>query len=399
MCKRLLGVTLLLVLASNLCWAQYRFRGTFYPLRWGQTEGSQDLITPVNALWNPLCVKMGTSWSAYLDGARNVLGWKVSDARLRSVVDGTVYFTVIDAGVGNLRSPGQAYPLPDLPAQVDHALLEISYVIYYWGSWGPTSYLTPIYSSEVFIVLDAPKAPMSPAWVSVLRISCRWARGESTEERAARKLTERLHKEGNYNGGQLAYTRLPPDSDTGEDFYLRAFLKDDLGEGPYWGQCNDFADFLVCLMTSVGIQRSAQRTHSLVNSRRVTTLPNGNSGPLLGFHTHPLDAAPTGDRGYNKEAEWSYHQFCLDWGSMQVWDGSIAFLPQNWQPGDPVTGQVFVLGMPREPDYRDRLVKYYIFLDLVTGQEVMIYDPSFFWQPTPSPSGLIPNVYASALPP
>lgn len=91
MWKRLWGVTLLLVLASNLCWAQYRFNGTFYQLRWGQTEGSEDLITPVNALGNPLCVKMGTSWSAYLDGVGNLLGWKVSYARLRSLVDGTVF--------------------------------------------------------------------------------------------------------------------------------------------------------------------------------------------------------------------------------------------------------------------------------------------------------------------
>jgi hypothetical protein len=60
--KHLLRVTLLIALASNLCMAQYRFSGTFYQLRWGETEDSQDLITPVNALGNPLCVKMGSSW-------------------------------------------------------------------------------------------------------------------------------------------------------------------------------------------------------------------------------------------------------------------------------------------------------------------------------------------------
>jgi len=85
--KRLLTVTLLIALASNLCLAQYRFSGTFYQLRWGETEDSQDLITPVNALGNPLCVKMGSSWSATLEGVGGLIGWKVSYARLRSLVD------------------------------------------------------------------------------------------------------------------------------------------------------------------------------------------------------------------------------------------------------------------------------------------------------------------------
>ncbi|MGC8785135.1 MAG: hypothetical protein ACP5RN_12225 [Armatimonadota bacterium] len=46
MWKRLFGVTLLLVLASNLCWAQYRFNGTFYLLGGvcgaGCTEGTDE---------------------------------------------------------------------------------------------------------------------------------------------------------------------------------------------------------------------------------------------------------------------------------------------------------------------------------------------------------------------
>lgn len=197
-------------------------------------------------------------------------------------------------------------------------------------------------------------------------------------------LTTKLHENGNYNGGNLAYTRYPSDPDTGETFYLRKYLETKRFEG----QCNDFADFLVCLMTSVGIPRATQRTHPLVNSRRIVTLPNGNQGLLLGFETHPLDAAPTGTSPHDGVAQWTYHQFCLDWGTSKVWDGNIAFLPLT-----------FVLGMTREPEYRDRLVVRYIFLDLVTGQEVSINDPSFFWQPTPAPSGFIPAVSAAELPP
>jgi hypothetical protein len=239
----------------------------------------------------------------------------------------------------------------------------------------------------VFVVLDEPKAPMNPAWVSVLRISCQWARGESTVEGAARKLTMELHRNGNYNGGELAYTRYPSDPDTGEYFYLWAYLEDDLGRGRYWGQCNDFADFLTCLITSVGTPRSVQRTHPLVTIRRITDLPNGNPGYLLVFETNPLDAAPTGPSSWDGQSSWAYHQFCLDWANNEVWDGSIAFILDS-----------FVFGLPREPDYRNHLVLRYIFLDLMTRQEVRIDDPSFFWQPTPSPSGFIPGVYASALP-
>lgn len=196
-----------------------------------------------------------------------------------------------------------------------------------------------------------------------------------------------LHRNGNYNGGELAYTRYPSDPDTGEYFYLRAYLEDDLGRGRYWGQCNDFADFLTCLITSVGTPRSVQRTHPLVTIRRITDLPNGNPGYLLVFETNPLDAAPTGPSSWDGQSSWAYHQFCLDWANNEVWDGSIAFILDS-----------FVFGLPREPDYRNHLVLRYIFLDLMTRQEVRIDEPSFFWQPTPSPSGFIPGVYASALP-
>ena len=243
-------------------------------------------------LGSPLCVKMGSGFGCRLrlsGGNSSVLGWEVGYARLVSRTSGQVYWTVNDPGVGNLISPSATYSLPNIPSLVDYARLEMSFVIYYWGPWGPVYYITPPYSSEeVFIVLDEPKAPMSPARVSVLRKSCDWAKGESTQDGAARKLTIELHKNGNYDGGLEAYTRLPSDPDTGETLYLMEYLK----TGRFEGQCNDFADFLVYLMTSVGIPRAAQRTHPLVNSCRIVTLPNGNQGLLLGFETRPLDAAP-----------------------------------------------------------------------------------------------------------
>jgi hypothetical protein len=246
----------------------------------------------------------------------------------------------------------------------------------------------------VFVVLDEPKAPMNPAWVSVLRISCQWARGESMEENASNKLTMELHKNWNYNGGVLAYTRNLIDPDTGEIFFLRAFLNDP----NRLGQCNDFVDFLVCLMTSLGIPRSAQRTHPLLGSRREVTLPNGHTGRLFLFITWPLDVAKTGASGHDGVKAWPYHQFCLDANTLKVWDGMIAFLPQDWRTNYPIKNQTFVLGMFRDSDYRDRLVEHYMFIDLKEGGFVMINRPDFFWRPTPFPSGFIPLVTAVDLP-
>jgi hypothetical protein len=354
-----------------------------YPLRWREREPPDaDMVAMPPGLdtrrtipTSPGCYKVGKSgfWLSYsvedagLVGGLFVVVW---DEITVETVWQRYYYPVWREGVVSL----DGLVLPSYITVLGFQVV--------WLGYG--SMFTRF---TVFVVLDEPKAPMNPAWISVLRISCQWARGESTVEGAARKLTMELHRNGNYNGGELAYTRYPSDPDTGEYFYLRAYLEDDLGRGRYWGQCNDFADFLTCLITSVGTPRSVQRTHPLVTIRRITDLPNGNPGYLLVFETNPLDAAPTGPSSWDGQSSWAYHQFCLDWANNEVWDGSIAFILDS-----------FVFGLPREPDYRNHLVLRYIFLDLMTRQEVRIDDPSFFWQPTPSPSGFIPGVYASALP-
>jgi hypothetical protein len=354
-----------------------------YPLRWGEREPPDaDMVAMPPGLdtrrtipTSPGCYKVGKSgfWLSY----------SVEDAGLV----GGLFVVVWDEITGETVWQRYYYPVWREGVVSLDGLVLPSYITVLGFQVVWLGYGSMFTRFTVFVVLDEPKAPMNPAWVSVLRISCQWARGESTVEGAARKLTMELHRNGNYNGGELAYTRYPSDPDTGEYFYLRAYLEDDLGRGRYWGQCNDFADFLTCLITSVGTPRSVQRTHPLVTIRRITDLPNGNPGYLLVFETNPLDAAPTGPSSWDGQSSWAYHQFCLDWANNEVWDGSIAFILDS-----------FVFGLPREPDYRNHLVLRYIFLDLMTRQEVRIDDPSFFWQPTPSPSGFIPGVYASALP-
>jgi len=145
---------------------------------------------------------------------------------------------------------------------------------------------------------DAPKAPMDPTWVSVLRISCNWARGESTADGAGAILTQKLWENGHYNGGYPRYTRYFHDPnglpvDDREIFYLKAFL--DHPWFPY-GQCNDFADFLVFLMTSVGIPiDKVRRTHQLL----LTDDTNFRTNWIT-----PAGQSPT-------KAEWTYHLICL----------------------------------------------------------------------------------------
>jgi len=375
-----------------------------YNIRWGKQEGDADLVKCRHGLtvgysFGPACFKKGSYIivSLVLDDTpedKVVIDWHhVENGLYRAIgVDSNGNPVTEETAFMNLpvqeqgQGVGKVFIMGPLPDWIEWCVLKVRVIFVHQGKQGRVG-VSALHWCEIFTVLDEPKAPMNPAWVSVLRISCQWARGESTVEGAARKLTMELHRNGNYNGGELAYTRYPSDPDTGEYFYLRAYLEDDLGRGRYWGQCNDFADFLTCLITSVGTPRSVQRTHPLVTIRRITDLPNGNPGYLLVFETNPLDAAPTGPSSWDGQSSWAYHQFCLDWANNEVWDGSIAFILDS-----------FVFGLPREPDYRNHLVLRYIFLDLMTRQEVRIDDPSFFWQPTPSPSGFIPGVYASALP-
>ncbi len=85
---------------------------------------------------------------------------------------------------------------------------------------------------------------------------------------------------------------------------------------------------------------------------------------------------------------WRYHQFCMESTQRLVWDGNIQFHRPN-------SYRLAVIGMLREPDYRDNLVQRYFFVD-DTGQTIPEYDPSFYWCPPPT-VGFIPTVTAAPL--
>jgi len=76
--KRLLTVTLLIALASNLCLAQqpaYEFPlsgSQMYRLRWGQQEGSADLVPFPPVLGQPICAQKGSTLQLGVRWTRNM---------------------------------------------------------------------------------------------------------------------------------------------------------------------------------------------------------------------------------------------------------------------------------------------------------------------------------------
>lgn len=146
--------------------------------------------------------------------------------------------------------------------------------------------------------------PTGPVWVGALDTAVSWARGHVSAHGAARELTAALHARGTYRAGH-SFTQ---DFGEGEGwehrFYLRDFLLD---PGFPRGQCDDFADFLQVLFTSVGVPAVfVQR-----------------SGPHVGpgFRTHPVAVAGS---TVARSRPFAYHQYVLD-EDARVYDAALAF--------------------------------------------------------------------------
>lgn len=200
-------------------------------------------------------------------------------------------------------SPSATYSLPNIPSLVDYARLEMSFVIYYWGPWGPVYYIAPLYSSEeVFIVLDEPKAPMSPAWVSLLRYSCWWGRGTNNLDDAAQAITFGVffQRPGfayptNTRAYWLNLNTSPP------TFMLKALLDQwNVGE---WteGNCVDASCLTMLALCSVGLDFS---------TRQLTGTVDPFTGNFLTNPICPIGSDPTLDWTYSQRS-WGYHQVCV----------------------------------------------------------------------------------------
>ncbi len=174
--------------------------------------------------------------------------------------------------------------------------------------------------NTVYALLSDPSAPMSPPWTNVLDYACQYAAGTSDATTATTALTTGLYNHGVYNGGYRAFTNAVtttnPNGDVAdgfENFKIAGFTGTSLN-----GQCDDFADFLVCMSNAIGaLPLSAQR------SATASDIHNGS-----GFMTNPITWSATQGTPPATSAgtpvHWSYHQWAMA-APDNVFDGSLRF--------------------------------------------------------------------------
>lgn len=180
--------------------------------------------------------------------------------------------------------------------------------------WYPVS-STYLFGNTLYAVLDTPKVPMAEPWVGVLDYACDWAKGTSAATTATTALTNGEWNNCFYNDGYFAYTDAPL-KNASETFSLQGFLNN----SPPTGQCNDFADFLVCLSNALGAillqaQRSASANDYYIDPNAVPPVHN----PACHFHTNLLVGA--GGQYQTQRNTWTYHQ----WTTSNIFDGCLKF--------------------------------------------------------------------------
>lgn len=143
------------------------------------------------------------------------------------------------------------------------------------------------------------------------------------------------------------------------------------------GQCNDFADFLVCLVTSLGgYPLRSQRTYSL--GVAYSGEPNGNGWRIYTQQVDPAGAPSLTSFGV------SHHQFAVH--NDAVWDASYGFVSS-------AGGIENVFGWQRDGRYKQALVRYYIYFlgGQQSGSPMLPGSPGEPWNPTPA-AGFVPSV-------
>lgn len=297
--------------------------GAIYQPRWGQTEPlGNDLVMPYPVPGQPLVIKRGSHLGIRInwEGRPQCNHWRVAKSKLYRANPDIVYWSEIGDPHGSHRANEthcfpHPYPPAGVPNYVEKAYLELE-IISCQGVINPIFTITPVY-----IVLDTPVYPMTIPWISVLDYSCEWARTTNTSLNATNALTSYFNFYSNYDFTNLYYT--PDWNDSGEMFYLKAFLQRQLTpfDPRLRGQCNDFADFLLCLVTSIGAyEMKCNRTWSVYDAYWGASDVDG-SGWVL--ETHLMEPAgilhPVGSYIF------SYHQFpnVLLGNQWYVWDSSF----------------------------------------------------------------------------
>ena len=205
--------------------------GTSYQTRNGQVEGSAGNSTPYPPQWThgSYCFKKGTVITIRVvpDPGENIVSWQLTGADLFSLYLLDYYWSI---GQGPVLTPDQTYALPALPPGIDITTLDGDIVMTTGsgGGNGPVRRTASFgRSSNIYVVLDTPRTPMSPVWGPVLNYSCLWAIGETTADGANRALTQAEWDHGLYDGippvgGVRAFVWNATDAT--ETFYLKSFL-------------------------------------------------------------------------------------------------------------------------------------------------------------------------------
>lgn len=167
--------------------------------------------------------------------------------------------------------------------------------------------------SDIFIILDTPKEPMNPAWASLLKYSCKWARyrpdenGNSqwdaittNENDAAQKITLGFYFQRPgmvYNGGFGAEWIT---WDEAYRFHLKNVLYAWNNNTWVWGECMDASMMDAIAKRSIGISYF---------TRQLTSSDGG-------FYTNPI--CQIGDDPAN---DWQYQSFPWLFHSVVVKEG------------------------------------------------------------------------------
>ena len=274
--KYLLSVALLAALITPSISAIIKLKvcnngaGAIYPLRWGYSE-ENDLVQPYPVPGKPVCVKKDTDLAIYIDwqGGPQCNHWYVAYSILQSRLTGEIYWVENSDPHGSHRANEEhSFPAPNVPDFVDWALLDCR-VITCFGVINPI--LTQEDEKDVFVVLDAPVAPMNPSWVRFSKYACTWARYRPDENGisqweaitnnwtdAAQRLTFSLYFQHNQSRlpGGFAYPNNSAAYWVGEDvftFYLGELLS-------FWeigiitsGNCVDVSLTLSLALCSIGV--------------------------------------------------------------------------------------------------------------------------------------------------
>lgn len=278
---------------------------SLYPLKQGLSDEESDSVNPTDWYGQPVCMKMATGFQVQLvDHETENNQWRVMSARLYDGVTGQTLWQVTKAS-SYMAENSMWPPTPiALPNSVNYLKFDIIWMASTGLDLGDTVEL--LASNEIFVVWDSPKALMSTAWVNVLRWTCQTARETTTEQSYKVALTDGLHADFMYDWSDPGYTdRTGTDAET---FNPKSFLLGGVG------QCNDFADFLMVAMESLGSSSPvATRTYSLA----VSTVDDP-----YGWAFQTNEFVPAGG-STPTIAGFSYHQFVVT--SSNVWDGAIAY--------------------------------------------------------------------------